>query len=297
MITLSIISIFIVGISSFIGIQIPNYINPNYLNNLKIFSCGIIISTGFIHMISEGQSDLNELDIEYPLGNLITGLTILCIIGLEDLFIYLIKLNYNIIKPPRKNNDPIHKPTIYKPLEHYHESVIEKELCDINICNNEESNSNLVIDISEVQIKSYIIMHLLEIGIVIHSVIIGISLGLLDDVLLQSILLVVISIHQLFEGVSISNGLLQLYKLPRYHYIFMIVVFILTTPIGICIGIILSESYSHNLLINGVLNCISGGLLIYTGIHNLININNKNIIMYSLLFLGFTCMSILGIWS
>jgi zinc transporter 1/2/3 len=340
MLALNIISTFIIGFMSFIGIQIPNFIGKNndYLNNLKIFSCGIIISTGFIHMINEGQLELYELDIDYPIANLITGLTIISIITLENLLFYLIKLNWydnlnndnsnddnsnddnsnddnlnnnnlnddNSNDPIQKLNTIIHKPTDAVYRYHVHESIIDRELCEINICNNNYINkSNTVISYKnsvilndiDLHIKKYVILHLLELGIAIHSVIIGISLGLLDNVMEQIILLIVISLHQLFEGISIGNGLLDLYKLPRYHYIFMILIFILTTPIGVCIGILMSKEYSDNLLVTGILNCISGGLLIYTGINNLINITNKTLVMHGLLFLGFACMAILGIWS
>jgi len=304
MILLSIISIFIIGIISFTGTQISNlFFKKNYyLDNLKNFSNGIIISTGFIHMLTDAQLDLENIEIDYPLCNLIVGLTIILIIILEDNLFYLIKLNYN-----NKENlkEDINIPTIN---EHEHKTIIDKELCDMNICDikisdNEVYNNNIyddnLININNhnLKIKDYIIIHLLEFGITIHSIIIGISLGILEDLKTKIILLIIITFHQFFEGISIGNGLLKLNDLTMNHYCIMIIIFVLTTPLGIVIGILISQNYEENYLITGILNSISAGLLIYIGLYNIIKNNSNTLYTQLSLFLGFSFMAILGIWG
>ena len=52
--------------------------------------------------------------------------------------------------------------------------------------------------------KSVIIAHLLELGVVVHSVIIGVGLGVTTNHSDLDSLLIAISFHQLFEGLGLE---------------------------------------------------------------------------------------------
>lgn len=87
--------------------------------------------------------------------------------------------------------------------------------------------------------------------------------------------------------------------------------FTLTTPGGIVIGILMSNSYKENstnsLIVEGVLNAASAGMLIYMALVNLISpdfnnprMQNKKMLLLGsnvFLLLGAGLMSLLAKWA
>lgn len=78
---------------------------------------------------------------------------------------------------------------------------------------------------------------LLEIGISIHSVIIGVTLGTSTDDF--NALLVALCFHQFFEGLGLGQILSEIADVSeRKFFLFLSAMFYaLTTPIGVAIGI------------------------------------------------------------
>ncbi|KAJ3393176.1 hypothetical protein HDU84_002524 [Entophlyctis sp. JEL0112] len=100
---------------------------------------------------------------------------------------------------------------------------------------------------------------ILELGILFHSLIIGITLGVSPDDSFTS-LLVAVAFHQMFEGMSLGVliGNLDLSVLARR---LLCLAYPLTTPLGIAIGIAIHNSYDDNapskILAQGILNSLS----------------------------------------
>ncbi|KAG1864967.1 zinc iron permease [Suillus subalutaceus] len=112
----------------------------------------------------------------------------------------------------------------------------------------------------------------LQLGIMIHSVIIGLTLAITQGSEFTS-LLVAIIFHQLFEGLSLG---IRIASLPssdnggiKYMAILrstLIMLFAVTNPAGIVIGL-LAFKRGHDvvemLLIQGIMSAISAGMLMY----------------------------------
>ena len=81
-----------------------------------------------------------------------------------------------------------------------------------------------------------------EIGIAVHSIIIGIALGLAMDEFIA--LLVAISIHQFFEGIAVATVLVQFQFKKFWSGIMVACIFVLSTPIGVFIGLLIKH-YSN----------------------------------------------------
>lgn len=91
----------------------------------------------------------------------------------------------------------------------------------------------------------------------------------------------------------------------------MALFFSLTTPVGIAIGIGISNVYSKNsptaLIVQGIFNSASAGILIYMALVNLLAADFMDQRMQSnarlqvaaniSLLLGASCMSVLAIWA
>ncbi|KAJ3175713.1 hypothetical protein HDU87_005856 [Geranomyces variabilis] len=155
---------------------------------------------------------------------------------------------------------------------------------------------------------------LLEAGIIFHSLIIGVTLGTTADDGFTS-LLIAIGFHQFAEGAALGVLLSSLsrktFALPKLYAAGLL--YPLTTPIGIALGIALRDTYNANsqtaILVQGILDSLSAGILIYNAYCELISkeINqsgqfrglSRGTKVASMLFLyaGAGVMAVIGLWA
>ncbi|KAH8205386.1 hypothetical protein TruAng_000465 [Truncatella angustata] len=107
---------------------------------------------------------------------------------------------------------------------------------------------------------------LLEGGILFHSVFVGMTVSITVEGFV--ILLVAILFHQMFEGLGLGSRIAAVpYPKGSIKPWLLVVAFGTTAPIGQAIGLLARNSYDPNsafgLIIVGVFNAISSGLLIY----------------------------------
>ncbi|XP_077242805.1 zinc transporter 8-like [Tasmannia lanceolata] len=159
-------------------------------------------------------------------------------------------------------------------------------------------------------IRHRIISQVLELGIVVHSVIIGISLGASQSPLTIKPLVAALSFHQFFEGMGLGGCIVQARFTVKTMAV-MVLFFSLTTPVGIMIGIGISSIYNENsptaLIVEGILNSASSGILIYMALVDLLAADFMNPRMQenwklqlwanASLLLGAGCMSVMAKWA
>ncbi|KAJ6432344.1 hypothetical protein OIU84_019563 [Salix udensis] len=148
-------------------------------------------------------------------------------------------------------------------------------------------------------IRRRIVSQVLELGIVVHSVIIGISLGTSASPKTIKPLMAALCFHQFFEGMGLG-GCITLHFSP------------VTTPAGIAVGIGISNIYNENsptaLIVEGIFNAASAGILIYMALVDLLAADFMSPRMQSSLgriqlganvslLLGAGCMSFLAKWA
>ncbi|GEQ70838.1 hypothetical protein JCM33374_g4518 [Metschnikowia sp. JCM 33374] len=110
----------------------------------------------------------------------------------------------------------------------------------------------------------------LEFGVLFHSVFIGLTLAVSGDEF--KTLYIVIVFHQTFEGLGLGSRIAATVwpKDKRWTPWLLAAGFMLVTPISIAIGLGVRETYPPNsaraLITNGVFDSISSGILIYTGL-------------------------------
>ncbi|KAF5764242.1 putative zinc/iron permease [Helianthus annuus] len=118
-----------------------------------------------------------------------------------------------------------------------------------------------------------VVAMVLELGIVVHSIVIGLGVGASNDVCTIKPLVAALCFHQMFEGMGLGGCILQAeYKTLKKAA--MVFFFSITTPFGIALGIALSKTYKENspssLITVGLLNASSAGLLIYMALVDLL---------------------------
>lgn len=159
------------------------------------------------------------------------------------------------------------------------------------------------------QIAAFLI---LEFGVIFHSVIIGLNLGSTGSEF--TTLYPVLVFHQSFEGLGIGARMSAIPFPKRLSWLpwFLCSAYGLTTPIAIAIGLGLRTTYNAGSftanLVSGVLDAISAGILIYTGLVELLardflfnpeltKSRNRLVFMVVCVFLGAALMALLGKWA
>lgn len=159
------------------------------------------------------------------------------------------------------------------------------------------------------QIAAFLI---LEFGIIFHSVIIGLNLGVVGAEF--TTLYPVMVFHQSFEGLGIGARLSAITFPPRLAYLpwVLALAYGLTTPVSIAAGMGVRTSYDSGSfasnVVSGVVDSASAGILMYTGLVEMLArdflfdphiITDKKRVAFMLLclFAGTALMSMLGKWA
>ncbi|KAG0089134.1 hypothetical protein BGZ93_010008 [Podila epicladia] len=154
---------------------------------------------------------------------------------------------------------------------------------------------------------------ILEFGIALHSVIIGIALGTTVGTEFVS-LLIALLFHQFFEGVALGGRIASV----KFHRAslgpwLLSAGFALSTPVGVALGIGIRQSYDGasvtTLLVQGVFDALSAGILLYTAMVQLmsteLNANRafressarSQTVQFVALWCGAASMAIIGKWA
>jgi zinc transporter 1/2/3 len=111
---------------------------------------------------------------------------------------------------------------------------------------------------------------ILEFGVVFHSIFIGLTLAVAGEEFTS--LYVVLVFHQTFEGLGLGTRLATTpwpYSKRRTPY-YMAIAYGISTPLAIAIGLGVRNTYPPGgrttLIVNGIFDSISAGILIYTGL-------------------------------
>lgn len=318
-------AIFILFVVSSAGVMLPivsKYVpalavNSMIMEVLMTFGFGVVIATGLIHMMNDGVETLSD-----PcLGNIVNeyGSLGMAVVLATIVIMHLIECESSVFFSKKNpggyghghghvhGNAPIVSASTPHDEERsstaYHDNgkLFEEGHQATTTLTRETANSN----------KAKLATILFEVGVLFHSVIIGIDLGVTAGTEFKT-LLGAICFHQFFEGIAIGGsavGSIESFK----SVVMMGVAFAITTPIGLFIGILIRSSYSSTsvtaLWVEGVLNCVAAGILVYTGLVELLTyhmtINEKflkrsgpqRFTLYAACWLGAGLMALIGKWA
>ncbi|GAB4832722.1 Fe(2+) transport protein 1 [Ancistrocladus abbreviatus] len=160
-------------------------------------------------------------------------------------------------------------------------------------------------------LEKRVIAQVLELGIVVHSVVIGLSMGASDNYCIIRPLIAAMCFHQLFEGMGLGGCFTCMAEYGFKMKAILAFFFSMTTPAGIIMGILMQQVYKENsptaLIVVGVLNAVSAGLLIYMALVDLLAAEfkgpklQKNIKLQSFCYvvalMGTGLMSLMAKWA
>ncbi|KAG0260561.1 high-affinity Zn(2+) transporter zrt1 [Actinomortierella ambigua] len=155
--------------------------------------------------------------------------------------------------------------------------------------------------------------YILELGIAMHSIIIGVSLGTTTGSAFTS-LLVALVFHQFFEGIALGGRIAACgYERSSFKPWLMAFLFAISTPTGVAIGLGIHQTYAEeattNIIVSGVFDSLSAGILIYTALVQLLTMEmsastefrqlplSKRIVQFVSLWAGAGVMALIGKWA
>ncbi|CAG8552849.1 15353_t:CDS:2, partial [Acaulospora morrowiae] len=227
----------------------------------KNFGTGVILATAFIHMLPSAFESLTNPCLSPVWTNYnawagaIAMMAALFVFFLEYFTIKL-QTTKDMLPTNAMQNNEITSVSEFKPETdsvHHH------------------SHGNLIFLTDEAQILGIVI---LEAGICFHSLIIGMALSVEDGSTFVSLLIALI-FHQMFEGLGLGSRIAELgYNEGSYKPWLMSLAYGTTTPLGIAIGLIIRRTYDKGsetaLIVQGVLDSISAGILLYAALVELV---------------------------
>ncbi|KAF3333423.1 zinc transporter 7-like protein [Carex littledalei] len=308
----------------------------------KAFAAGVILATGFVHMLDDAQESLtNEClpDVpwqRFPFTGFIAMLAALGTLVLDFLATQFYEkkqlrateastsskaststphkavadeiINIDEDQGGMQENNPKNMHIIGM---HVHAAAHKRDHGDEQMHGHDQilDGHKHEVDLSS-HGRHVVVAQILELGILSHSVIIGLSLGVSQSPCQITPLIAALSFHQFFEGFALGGCISQA-QFNNFSASIMATFFSITTPSGIGIGIAIASFYNADsptaLILEGILDSISAGILIYMALVDLIaadflsrKVNyNKGlqVASYVALFLGALSMAALAIWA
>ncbi|XP_042488864.1 zinc transporter 8-like [Macadamia integrifolia] len=268
---------------------------------IKAFAAGVILSTGFIHILPDAFDQLTSPCLNqsiwgsFPFAGFVAMVSAIGTL-MVDTFAnsYFQRSQSNKAKPvdSDEENGQVH---VHTHATHGHS----------------HGSSAIVSGGGESEvIRHRVISQVLELGIVVHSIIIGVSLGASVSPNVIKPLFTALTFHQFFEGMGLGGCITQANFKSR-AVVVMALFFSLTTPVGIAVGIGITNVYDENsptaLIVEGVLDSAAAGILIYMSLVDLLAADFMNpkfqsnlrlqIGAHISLLLGAGCMAVLAKWA
>jgi len=199
----------------------------------------------------------------------------------------------------------VEEPVVKTQLTHSEGSA----LCSLALSDEDRSDEKKLLDKAELRNLKLIVI-IFEFGVAVHSVIVGLDFGVSTGQTAVTLFAALI-FHQFFEGVALGTTISEA-DFAWWLVMLMVISFALETPVGTAIGMGISRAYNPNsvasLVIRGVLDGLSAGILIYTGLVDLLTYRftlntelHKQQLVWVVLTIAFVWagaigMSIIGAW-
>ncbi|KAL9254790.1 Zinc transporter 1-like protein [Drosera capensis] len=281
---------------------------------IKSFAAGVILSTGFIHILPDAFDSLTSPCLKQKVWSVFPFAGFGAMVGaIGTLMVdtwatgYYKRRHYRAeeagkVKGLDEENGAGHVHVhVHTHASHGHahgpvvavgDEVVEGEMSRLEL------------------IRHRVTSQVLELGIMVHSVIIGIALGASQSLSTIKPLMAALVFHQFFEGMGLGGCITQA-KFESKAMAIMAFFFSLTTPLGVAIGIGISKVYSENsptaLIVQGSFDSIAAGILVYMALVDLLAADFMNPRMQAStrlqlgcnvsMLLGAACMSILAKWA
>lgn len=297
-------------------LQIPSWV----FFGTKFFGSGVIVATAFIHLLSPAADALRDPCLTGPITEYdwVSGIALMTIFVLA--FIELMAMRFGMRLHQRNESTGVIRDGNLGKTEAVSSALNHRDTPDAHEDPRlEDDDHQIELGHSKKDVRSgdYIsqitAIFILEFGVIFHSIFIGLTLAVAGEEF--NTLYPVVVFHQTFEGLGLGS-ILAVTPWPKAKgwtpYVLGIA-YSFATPISIAVGLGLRNTYppgsQTTLIVNGVFDSISAGILIYTGLVELIarefmfskSMREANLIVvlsaFGTMSLGAGLMAMLGKWA
>ncbi|KAF1913665.1 membrane zinc transporter [Ampelomyces quisqualis] len=287
-------AIFVILVGSFFGAVFPTFAKrsrsklvPSWVFfAAKYFGSGVIVATAFIHLLAPANEALGNECLTgtikaYPWPEGIALMTIFLMFFLELMVMRYGNFGADHGPSHGQNHDHAsngdsssledrkHTPQDIPANPH---ALGEDHLGHQrdHIANGEFSTDKQGQHMYESYTAQLTAVFILEFGVIFHSIFIGLTLAVAGEEFI--ILYIVLVFHQTFEGLGLGARLAEVPwpNSKRWTPYLLGLGYAVSTPIAIAIGLGVRETFAPEgrtfLLVNGIFDSISAGILIYTGL-------------------------------
>jgi len=298
--------IFFVLIASALGILLPLIAKhkPGWRTSGYFFAVGkhigtgVLLALGFIHLLGPAVEQLANECLgapwtEYPFGMLFALVA--------TLTMHMIEVIAHVAFIPDDAND--------EENDIAHEFNNSQVHLSSTISMQTHTSGHVHGILLHTKAERTISAYILEFGLAIHSVIIGITVGVAADAELAA-LIPALCFHQLFEGIALGSLLAEVDFSSAKEFI-LALIFSLSSPVGIAIGVGIHASYDENSatanIVQGTFDAVSAGIIFYIAFAQMLaqefpkdfeasKGTMRKIILFAGLWIGAGILAFFGIW-
>uniref|UniRef100_A0ACD5WWN0 Uncharacterized protein n=1 Tax=Avena sativa TaxID=4498 RepID=A0ACD5WWN0_AVESA len=308
---LKIIAIFCILVASAAGCGIPSLgrrfpaLSPDrdLFFAVKAFAAGVILATSFVHILPEAFERLGSPCLvdgpwqKFPFAGFVAMLAAIATLVVDTIATgYFQRAHAKKVSAAAgyvEASDTEHG-------AHFH--GVSAAVASSSFAGESDDGAQLI--------RHRVISQVLELGIIVHSVIIGMSLGASESASTIRPLVVALTFHQFFEGIGLGGCIVQA-RFRLKSVLMMALFFSLTLPLGVVLGMVISSGYDENspraLIVEGLLSAAAAGILNYMALVDLLaedfmnprvqNNGRLQVIINISLLVGTALMSMLAVWA
>ena len=327
---LAIASVFIVLIVSFMGAAFPALLalkrHPWLVIAIKFGAfagTGVLLATALVHMLLEANENLSSPCLSetwlaaYPaFGYLFACLTIVVLLTLD----YILFATLGSTETPEIQAIPFTRavstvslPAASAPAAPDAEADPEAGECTAHArCKDDECMGRVLLPHAPTLPRHKAVGSIIvsEVSICVHSVVIGLALGVTSSGEFTA-LFIAILFHQLLEGVALGSNASEAGFNTRAILV-LASIYSVTTPVGIAIGIGVRESLNTNsptlLMTTGILDAIAAGALIFLALGDMNACKTQaewlreqkvgiQLACFASFFLGAAALLVIALWA
>lgn len=310
---------------------------------------GVLLATGFVHMLASAQENLSSPCLSatwlglYPAWAFLFTVITIVILQVVDFYLSLLfqppstdaaDLDVTATSPPSTgaaaaspspsvsapapaSTSAVQLHTMPRQAADEEEGVASEvdEACNKHaVCKDEDCNGRRLlwrVPTIHNDPKALSNLFLSEASVAVHSVIIGLALGVTPSSQFTA-LFVALIFHQLLEGIALGSTASEAGVTTR-GILTLGLFYACTTPLGIAVGIGVRNSLNSNsppmLLVTGILESISAGTLIFLSLGDHMNAPKSQagwlrtqshwirILCFGFFFAGAAAMLVIAIWA
>jgi len=263
---------------------------------MRVLCTGLVVSVALLHVLADGEEYLRNVSTTYPVADAAALFGIFVMVTVKEMGMMALKYvkQHTTSSGCGLEDGLLNKGVDHSEFGHTHGLPLI-ELHDM--------------DLTGQPLRRFVV-YMMEVSIMVHSVLVGVALGVLQRRVAVLSLTAALLFHQFFEGlalgaVAVKSG----FSFRASWHLFL--TFTLSCPVGAVVGIYFARQYDpadpRTAWTLGMLNALAAGTLLHIGLVELLpedfrecrDCHNQPPRWASLLalFTGGMIMAILAIWA